>query len=283
MSRLTQSLSLLLGLQLLVTAAVFWPREDAGDRDARSAILDLAIDRIDRIEVSDSNGSVVLSHTDSGWVLPDYFSLPVSASRLDTVLQTLPAKTRGWPVARSSGALERFEVSESNFQRRIRYRAGEDLAGELYLGSSPGFRKVHSRPGDDESVYAIEFSSYEVPASDAEWLEKTLLQLDADISEITGLDYHIEAAGDDSWKNADGVTAEASVVSRLINGLASLRVTAVADAATTETLAQMDVPPTLSVATGSGRLEYRLFEMDDAHYVQRSDRPVFFSISEERR
>ena len=65
----------------------------------------------------------------------------------------------------------------------------------------------------------------------------------------------------------------------MVNGLTGLRVNGAADIATAAILKEMDVPPTLTAQTDAGRLEYRLFEIEDAYYIQRSDIPVYFSIS----
>ena len=279
MTRFSQVLSLLLAAQLLISVAVFWPREERGNQDARSAILSLSQDSIDRIEISDGSGDVQLLRGDQGWTLPDYFSLPVDQASTETVLTALPSQPRGWPVASSDSAAERFEVAEDRYQRRVRFYQTDSLVGEIYLGSSPGFRKVHSRPGDNRQVYAIEFSSFDLPMGQADWLDKRVLQLDADITAFTGLDYQITQSQDASWKDPEGAPAQQADVDQLINGLKGLRVTAAADPATTELLRQMEVPANLKVTTASGNYGFRLFEIEDAHYIQREDIPVFFSIS----
>lgn len=279
MTRISQVLSLLLAVQLLIAAAVFWPKQDRGDQDARAAILALETEAIDRIDISDGDSSVQLARSGGGWILPEYFSLPVATSRVDKVLKDLPSQRRGWPVASSDSAVTRFEVDEASYQRRVGFYSADTLAGEIFLGSSPGFRKVHSRPGGDRQVYAIEFSSFELPTTNTDWLDKSLLQVDASITSLTGLDFRLTPSDGDTWAAEDGTVAAAEEVNKLINGLTSLRVTGAADPATTEMLAQMDVPANLRVSTDAGDYEFRLFEIEDAYYIQRSDIPVFFSIS----
>ena len=66
---------------------------------------------------------------------------------------------------------------------------------------------------------------------------------------------------------------------RLTNGLASLRVTGAADDATAAILEEMAAPPVLSVSAGDMAYYYRLYEIEEAYYLRRSDIPVFFALS----
>ncbi len=276
MNRLTTGLTLLLAAQLLLSAALFWPRQQSGESDAQAALLTLDTGSVDRLVISDGDGSLLLLKQDAGWVMPDYHGLPVQDSRLNRVLIDLPALPRGWPVAGSESAVERFEVSREGNQRKVEYFEGETLAGEIFVGTSPGFRKVHVRAAGDDSVYAVEFNTFELPTTANEWLEKSLLRM-KDIDSVQGLDYRIDR-GDDSWQG-DGDSAPAQAeVDKLVNGLSGLRVSGAADIATAAVLDELDAPPTLVVERGEQRYEYRLYEIEDAYYVRRSDIPVYFSL-----
>lgn len=276
MNRLTHVLTLALAVQLLLIAALFWPRENPGESDARAALLSLVPAEIDRIVVGSGEDSLLLQRDGEHWIMPDYHRLPVQQSRLERVLLDLPALPRGWPVASSASATERFEVAPDNFQRSLEFYSGEDRRGELFIGTSPGFRKVHVSPLGDERVYAVEFNTFEVPLSPGEWLDKSLLRLD-DIQSIEGLDYALQRAGQ-TWQGDNDRTPHAETVDQLLNGLSSLRVTAAADIATASVLEQVSAPPTLTVEAAARRYEYRLYEIEDAYYIQRSDIPVYFSL-----
>ena len=41
----------------------------------------------------------------------------------------------------------------------------------------------------------------------------------------------------------------------------------------------MQAPPTLVVQSGERAFNYRLYEIEDAYYVQREDIPVYFSLA----
>lgn len=276
MNRLTTLLVMALAAQLLITAALFWPRQNPGETSARAALLSLPGESVDRIVIESGDESLLLARQGDRWLMPEYHGLPVQQARVDRVLVDLPALPRGWPVANSQSALERFEVAPEKFQRKIGFFSGEDDRGELYIGTSPGFRKVHVSPAGDERVFAVEFNTFELPLTAGEWLDKTLLQLGG-VEAVQGVDYSLVREGD-AWTGADGREAAADEVDKLINGLESLRVTGAADIATASLLQDAAAPPTLIVESGGATYEFRLYEIEGAYYIQRGDIPVFFSL-----
>ncbi len=277
MNRLTTLLAAALALQLALSVALLWPRENPGASDARLALMNVAADQVDKLIVSSGEDSLLIQRAESGWVMPDYHGLPVQTSRLNRVLIDLPALPRGWPVASSDTAASRFQVAAEEFQRRVEFYRGEDSQGTVYVGTSPGFRKVHVRPADASQVFAVEFNSFELPLLAAEWLDKSLLQL-RDVTDIEGLDYRLSREGD-RWRGSEAAPPSTDVVDTLVNGLTSLRVTGAADIATASLLSDLSAPPTLQVTAGGERYAFRLYEMEDNYFIQREDIPVFFSLS----
>jgi hypothetical protein len=279
MRRLNATLLTILAVQLALLAAFLWPREQPGAGESNAPLLSLSADSVDRLIISDGESSIGLSRRDDSWVIPDYHGLPADGARLNGLLETLPGLARGWPVAQTTGALTRFEVADDSFQRRLEYFGDGEALGALYLGTSPGFRKVHIRPADADAVYSVEFNTFDAPVAAADWLEKTLLQLQLDeVSAIRGLDYALTLEGD-QWRSLEGAVPEQSQVDALLNGLSSMRVTAAADVATASVLEEMGAPATLTVTSGGETRELRLYEIDGAHYIDRDDIPVYFSIS----
>jgi len=275
MNRPSNVLALVLALQLLAVAAAFWPRGNEAERTARGALVELEGMDITRVSVSDGDAELVLVREGERWAMPEYHSLPADPSRLDRVLTDLPALSRGWPVAGSAGAAARFEVAEDDFQRRIEY-LGDGGGATVYLGVSPGFRKVHARVDGDASIHSVEFNVFDAPVNPADWLDKTLLRIE-DATAVEGLDYSLRKEGED-WLGAGDETPRRTEVDKLTNGLGGLRVTSAADPATAAILEEMQAPPTLSVETAGGTFDFRFYEIEDAHYVQRADIPVFFSL-----
>ena len=280
MTPFSTRLALLLLVQMLLVFVVFWPGGNEAEDAAQEQLLVLDAGSLQRIVVSDGETSLVLAQSESQWRLPDYHNLPVSAEKLAAVQTDLPGQPRGWPIATSSSAGARFEVAADTFQRRIEYYGddSDSAAQTLYLGSSPGFRKVHARVRDSDAVYAITFNTFDVPVQPAQWFDKKLLQV-KEITRVEGLDYTMQRNGDNWQDDAQRVAAREQATS-LSNGLTNLRVDAVADQATATLLAELAAPPTLQVAAATGRFEFRLYEIDQAFYIQRADIPLYFSLSE---
>ena len=276
MKRLTNKLLLVLAVQLLALVWVFWPSALPGAEDAEKPLLTVAVEQVDRLLISDADSNLEMRRDEDAWRMPEYHNLAVQDSLVERLLAELPGMGRGFPIAGSSGAKPRFEVAEDNFQRRVQYFAGEEQLAQLFLGTSPGFRQIHVRPGQEDLIYSIEFNSYDLPVNSTHWLDKTLLQVE-EPSAISGLDYRIHRS-EDQWLGEDGDAASETAVERLTNGLASLRVTGAADAETTAILEEM-APPVLSVSAGDTAYYYRLYEIEDAYYMRRSDIPVFFALS----
>ncbi len=277
MNRSSNILTLVLVCQLLLVAMVFWPVNNEAEDTAGHPLLDLQAEAIDRIIIADGTTSVVLARQGDNWRLPNYHALPVDRQKLKRSLHDLPALARGWPVTGSVTAANRFEVAEDTFQRQVEYFGNEESAGSLYLGTSPGFRKVHTRIAGNDAVYAVEFNTFDLPATGAQWLDKTLLRVPA-VQAVQGLDYRIIKSAD-GWQGASGDVPAQTEVDKLVNGLTSLRVTEAADIATAAIFTEMDVPATLSIESSGGSYEFRLFEIEGAYYVQRSDIAVYFGLS----
>jgi hypothetical protein len=277
MNRLAKLLALVLAVQLLLVAVVFWPQSNEAEGTANSALLTFDADTVNRIAISDADNTVILSRKDDNWRLPEYHGLPVDMKKLSPVLNVLPGLARGWPVANKASAQTRFEVAADDFQRRVAYMVNEQSTESLLVGTSPGFRKVHVRIADTDPIYAVEFNSFDLPARAAEWLDKTLLQV-ADVQAVTGLDYSIRLS-DGDWQGDDEVSLDAAEVDKLVNGLTSLRIIGAADIAMAAIFEDMQAPPTLTVETKARDYELRLFEVDDTYYINRADIGVYFSLS----
>lgn len=277
MNRVSSILSMVLAAQVVLLAIVFWPGSTSSDGESNASLLNFNSEDVSRIVISDKETSVVLSRAGQDWVLPEYHQLPTDPLKVTAALESLPALAQGWPVAQTPAAQQRFEVAQDNYQRKLQFANDTDTMSTLYLGTSPGFRKVHVRREGEDAIYAVEFNTFDLPVTESEWLDKTLLQL-VGIDSVQGLDYQLTRAGDE-WRMADTEIPVQATVDSLINGLQSLRVNGSVDIATAAILRDTQVPPTLTVVSGGETYEYRLFEIGEAYYLKRSDIDIYFSVS----
>ncbi len=210
-------LALMLVLQAGLVAFLYWPESD--EKVAGSLIPDVAVEAIDRIEITDAQGSSVsLSLIEGAWTLES--GLPADAAKVATLTDAL-ARDPGLAIATSEGAAERFKLSDDNFDRRIVVSAGgEDHTA--YLGLSPAFRKTHARAGNDSSIYTIELNNYDAPVDLGAWLDKTLLAR-GDVSAFELYDLRFTRDGD-SWQRDDGESVDSEALDELLQVLRGLRV-----------------------------------------------------------
>jgi hypothetical protein len=119
------------------------------------------------------------------WTLPGHFDAPADAAKVETLLKTLHTLHRGFPIATTADAADRFAVGAHHYERRLVAQAGSTTLTTVYLGNSPGLRKADARVADDHGVYAVDLATYEVPTGADAWLDTGLLDHDtAQLAEI---------------------------------------------------------------------------------------------------
>jgi hypothetical protein len=220
-------LSGLLALQLVVIAVVLLVDSGVGDADA-GPLLAFDTQRVDELRITaDGDGALVLSRDGDGWRLPA--GHPADGDKVRDVLERLAGLRAGWPVATTPGASERFEVSPESHQRHLVLAGEGETLAELYLGTSPGYQRVHARRADAEEIYAVALANYQVPAEADDWLDKTLLQPSGEVSAIEREGAWRLTDSEEGWL-LDGEAADQDGARELARRLAELRVTGVAEA-----------------------------------------------------
>lgn len=175
MNRLITILAVVLSIQVLISIVALFDNDDMDAYEPDKPLLTFNSADVNRvlIEAAD-NESLEMVKQDGVWVLPTLHNYPVNPERMNELFAKLASFRKGWPVATTASASERFQVGENNFERKIvLYRNDKPLA-ELLLGSSPGLRKIHARTAGESEIYAIEYNAYEVAAYAENWLDEFL-------------------------------------------------------------------------------------------------------------
>ena len=231
-----------LAIQVAVVAALIAVR--SGGTVEPEPFLEFDAATVDALSVSGDQGEVALAKQDDAWQLPD--GLPADGAKVDDVIDKLADAAGGWPVATSASVHERFELTEDSHQRRVKLSAGGDTVADIYLGTSPGYRKTHARRAEDDNIYAITFSNYEAGMKDADWLDKSLLRPDG---ALTGLRYHgatpesatplfaLTKNEEGVWAAASGAALDQAKVETLAGRFTGLTVTGVSETTPDEVLA----------------------------------------------
>ena len=55
-------------------------------------------------------------------------------------------------------AAKQFSVVDDKFERKISFTNKDNTQTKLYLGSSPGFKKVNARVDNETNTYKIEYN-----------------------------------------------------------------------------------------------------------------------------
>lgn len=263
-------LGVLLAVQVLLIAGISLGR---GGPEKGSSLLEVDTAGATRLQITDGEGATVdLDKTPDGWLVNG--ELQADSGKIDELLDKFAGLTDLWPVATTSGSRSRFEVSEDGFQRRLEIDTadGKDV---IYLGTSPGYRRVHARNADSDEVFSIEFSNYEIPTAEGEWVDKTQLQGEGVTAVSLDGGWTLEKK-DDVWL-LDGQTANQEAAGELVERIAKLRLIGVFEGDE----AKLGEPRLISVedAEGTHELTFRHDEAKDEYVVTSSRRPGRFTVA----
>ena len=126
-------------VQVIVIALLLVSK--SGGVQSPEAFLEFDALGVDRFVIASSDETIEVSKEGEQWVLPD--GNPADVEKVDSVLGKLAESGTDWPVATTPSAAKRFEVTDSTFQKHISIYSGDDVLADVYLGTSPSFRKVH--------------------------------------------------------------------------------------------------------------------------------------------
>ena len=279
MTKLKTWLIAVLALQLFLAGSLmaFNYQREAGSEPVK--LFDKNSVTVNRIEISDGKQSITVAKQGDNWQLPDQSELPATESKVTATIDSIADLAMVWPVSTTSSSHERFEVADDKFQREVKLYAGANEIAHFYLGTSPGFRKVHFRQAGADEVYAVSLNTFDFPVAADEWLEKSLLDV-ADVDSIQGPDFRIKKDGDDWQFDADSVTATETAstlnedkAKQLATAFSNFHVTDFSDTAPT------GEPISMEVAAAGNTWQFKFYQADDKYYVQRNDMPQTFSLS----
>lgn len=278
MNRHIGTLLTILIIQCGLVATLYWPHSEKLDTDASKPLLPLDPDTIDEIYVEDEQGNeAVLLMMSGHWLLPDLEGMPIDTQMVEKLIDSISHRAGEWPVATTASSRQRFQVAAYHFQRRISLIGNGELLGTIYLGTSPGFRKVHARNDDGEAIYSIPYNVYDAPANNDAWLDKALLQI-PDPLRISSADYTVTKQGT-GWVSAQGTEPDSRELSALLLGLRSLQIEGIADADMQRTLAIAAADLRVEIETADGTTSLALFTVGEQNFISSSAYNFFFTLS----
>lgn len=278
-------LSALLILQIVLAVSLNLAREDYRAFDPQEKLLSFDAGTVDGIQIDgEGEEGLVLKKRDGLWQLPALSGFPADQGSVDRLLEKLAGLEKGWPVATTAGAARRFKVAEAAFERRLTLSQGGETRATLYVGTSPGFRKVHVRVPDQDDIHAVEFSAFEAGVKPGDWTDKAALaHKAADIlrAELPGFTLQRQ----DGRLTVDGLREGEETVEdeakRLLDGLSGLRIRAVLGTEAKPEYRQGEPALRYTLGLGSGEAQTYVFSKPEGgdHYVLKaSHRDEFFSV-----
>ncbi len=268
--------------QLIIVTALFLPADESRENMSQQDLFTFSPEEIDKIVISDEDKVLILESESTGWHLSEYYDFPVAENRVSTLIQKIAGFKQGWPVATTEAAAKRFKVSEDDFERKIEIYQGENLLDTLYVGSSPGFRKVHVRKANANNIYDVTFSAFDASVKTADWRDSSLLRLEqTDIIKFSSPDFSLVKEGDvfvlEEGNEASPIAQ--TTVASYVQKLAALNTVTVLGREDRAAFNQADPLLLLTVESKKGKLEYRLSRSSEGQYVlKRSDLPFYFAL-----
>ena len=277
-------LSGLLLVQLVLALAVNLTGDEYGAFESREKLLAFDRQALNGLRIEDEKQHVRLQRQDGKWLLSEEEGFPADGQSVEGLLDKLAALDKGWPVATTGTAAKRFKVADAQFERKLTLLAGDESLAELYVGTSPGFRKAHVRPAGADEIFAVAFNSWEASAKPDDWIDKDILKLDGDeVQQIEMPGVSLQRQ-DDRLRLTD-LTAEeetdAEAVKNLLSKLTGLYI--LASLGTQEKPEWRQDKPALEirlVEQDGKTLNYRFSQpTEETYYVlKRSDIPYYLKV-----
>ena len=277
MKRTTGALLLILLIQCVIVSTAYWPRPAGLNSTAQPIWRSVDAGSVDEVRITDdSKRELVLQQSATGWLVPGLQTLPADPEMISGLLTGLLSQREDWPVAHSAAARQRFEVADYLFQRRIELYSGGGKLGTVYLGTSPGFRKVHARAGDQDEIYTIDFNAFDAPAKSGDWIDPKLLQIRTPMRIDTDI-YSVHREGG-AWRSGNGATPDERELLALLAALRSLQVKGIADEKQAQLLDEVEADLVLHIDSLSGEVTLQLYRNEGAHFIRSSEYPLFFIL-----
>jgi Domain of unknown function (DUF4340) len=276
----------LLAFQLVLVIAMNFSSDDYGAYQSDEKLLPFDIETTSRLRFDDGIQHVILEKQNDEWVLPEIRGYPVNANALGKLLKSLSTLSKGWPVATTPGAAERFKVAENDYERKVSFMKGSQVQATLYIGTSPGFRKAHVRLSGSNDIFVVTLESWETSAQADHWLKKDILRINPmDIDRLVMNDVVLIRSGQTMQPVdlAEHETPDTETINSLINRLAGLQIQSVPETVDKEDGQQSELVLEIDLTLTHGEsLKYRFFKFEEAgsHYsLERSDLPYSFIVA----
>jgi hypothetical protein len=177
MSRLQQRLAAILAVQVVLAAALLWPRPTT--RGGGALLPGVGAEDVVALNIVDAQGNEIeLRKLTGEWILPRADDYPGKADSIQSVLDKLLAVDTQRLVMRTAASHKRLQVAADEFGRRVELEDSSGARHTLYVGSSPSYGATHVRlEGQDETYLTNSITQYDLGATPASWVDTLYVQV----------------------------------------------------------------------------------------------------------
>jgi hypothetical protein len=194
MTKLNKMLALALVLQLVVLVAVSFAKSDQRVLQIGKVFEGFEPDKVTKIEVTGTAGtaqdkkqkSVILEKQGTNWGIATADAYPVDQTKVQEFLKNVEKLKTTGPVVSKEGYFKKLEVADDEFQRKIVLtHDGKQIA--FFLGTSPGFKRVHLRRADSKDVVLVEgLTAWEAGFKASDWADRNYFKVpETDVWAVT--------------------------------------------------------------------------------------------------
>lgn len=239
-------------------------------------------DKISSIEIIDgANNRLTLKKTDTGWLMPDDYSVPADTAVITGVLDKLASAQKGLAIATSPAAAKRFETAKDTFERHVIMKEGDTTVADFYLGTSAGLRHSHARKSGENAIFSIPISSYELSAERNEWLDKDLARIDPSQIQKIRLNNLVLEKEQDNWKITapEPAATNSKAVQDFLDNATGLTIRDVYDPDEVSSLFTNEVAEKLTfIMDDTSQLTYTFAKKDDDYILRMSNNDLYFKV-----
>jgi hypothetical protein len=285
-SPLLIGLGALLAVQLVAALVLSLGGRDLSPAESEGPLLAFEPEEVMRLRIASGEQELVVERSEDGWQLPALGGFPVSEIKVTDLLGKLAGIQRRIPVGTTAAAIARFKVGEDGFERRLTLEVAAGPLGTLYLGDSPGFRRLFVRADGDAAVYEAQLALFDVADKADEWTKKTLLQLEPEAIEGIRVGAVALARGEDGAWTLEGLAEDEALdqeaVEDLVGKIANLSFRGVLGTAEKPEYGQDAPLLTLEVDLAEASRSYVVSALvgSEDRVLKVSSQPYYFRLSQ---
>jgi len=245
--------------------------------------FEMKADQVTALEIiGPQKERVVLEKSGTDWIIQDAYGAPAGDDQVNALLNKLAELKKGFAVATTAGAAKRFKVADDLFERHVILREKDQIVGEFYVGTSPGFRQIHIRKAGTDEVFTVALSTFELETAVPPWLDKNPFKLNKeDIVSLSFPDFVLQKK-DEKWQMEgleEGRETDSKAVDELVNKVTDLTIEAAMNPQETEALFAQAPALKYSITRKNGTTaEYRFAKAKDYYVLKQSERDIYCQV-----